>query len=131
MTDIQKLKENLKDLKILFVDDEEQIREGTGKLLSKFFDSVTICKDGQEGLDKFKEEKNFDIVIADIQMPVMNGVDMVKKIKEIAPNILTIFITASRGDASITKDLYDLYINKPISYLNIKEILQKASELND
>lgn len=133
MSDIKELKDKIKDVKILFVDDEEQIREGTGKFLKKFFDEVEICIDGLDGLAKFtksfEENGGFDIVIADIQMPKMDGVSMVKKIKELKPNIFVIFITASRGKYDIQEGLYDLYITKPISYDDIKLIMQKASEL--
>ncbi len=128
MSDIVKLKEKIKNLKVLFVDDEEQIRAVTGKFLEKFFDNVTICKNGEEGLDAFKKDK-FDIVIADIQMPKMDGVTMIKKIKEISADNFIIFITASRGKHDLEEDLYDLYITKPISYTDIKMIMEKASEL--
>ena len=129
MNDILDLKEKIKYFKVLFVDDEEEIRKGTGMLLSKFFDVVTICKNGQEGLEVFKKTKDFDIVIADIQMPKLSGIEMIKQIKEIKQDILTIFITASRGDAKVSKDLYDIYIKKPISYSDIKIILNKAAKL--
>ena len=129
MNNIQELKEKIKGLKVLFTDDEEQIRKGTGKLLNKFFDTVIICEDGQQGLDSFKKEKDFDIVIADIQMPKMDGIEMVEKIKEINPDIFTIFITAGRGDSIVDENLYDLYIQKPISYEDMKLIFEKASTL--
>ncbi|MCK5111244.1 MAG: response regulator [Arcobacteraceae bacterium] len=128
MSDVKKLKEKIKKLKVLFVDDEEQIRDMTGKLLKKFFDEVTICKNGKEGLDAFLKTKDFNIIIADIMMPKMDGITMVKKIKEIKPDIFTIFITASRGDYNVEDGLYDLYITKPISYEDITLIMKKVSE---
>ncbi len=129
MDDIKKLKETINHLRVLFVDDEEQIRKMTGMFFEKFFKDVIICIDGQDGLDTFKKDNNFDIVIADIQMPKMDGITMVKKIKEIKPNIFTIFITASRGEKDCDDSLYDLYITKPISYENMKLIMQKAGEI--
>lgn len=54
----------------------------------------------------------------------------VKKIKEINDSIFIIFITASRGKNILEDGLSDLYITKPISYDDIKLIMQKASELN-
>ncbi len=129
MSDIQELKAKIKDLKVLFVDDEEQIRRMTGTFLEKFFDDVVICKDGEEGLNAFNKNQNFDIVIADIKMPKMDGITMVKKIKEIKSDIFTIFITASRGKNDLEDELYDLYITKPISYDDIKLIMDMVSKL--
>ncbi|MEA3354312.1 MAG: response regulator [Campylobacterota bacterium] len=129
MKDIQTLREKTHDKKVLFVDDEEKIREMTGNLLNKFFDNVIICKDGIEGLEAFKINNDFDIVIADIQMPRMDGVTMVKKIQDIKADIYVIFITASRGDIQTDKSQYDMYITKPISYEDIKEIINNVSEL--
>ncbi len=129
MNDTKELKEKIKELRVLFVDDEEDIRKGTGTLLSKFFSDVIVCNNGLNGLEAFKNNNNIDIVIADIQMPKMDGVTMVKKIKEIKPDIFTIFITASRGKYEFDEELYDLYITKPISYEDIKLIMTKASQL--
>ena len=129
MSEIKNLKEKLENLKVLFVDDEQQIREGTGLFLNKFFDNVTICKDGEEGLEAFKNNNGFDIIITDIQMPKMDGITMIKKIKEINPDVFVIFITATRGNQNLDKSLSDLYITKPISYDDIKLIMQKASEI--
>lgn len=129
MSDVKEIKEKIRNYKILFADDEEQIRKTTAMFLEKFFDDVVICKDGQEGLDIFSQNPTFDIIIADIQMPKVNGIDMVKKIKETKPDIFTIFITASRGDVGLDEDIYDLYITKPISYDDIKTIMEKISTL--
>ncbi len=129
MSDIQELKDKIKDLRVLFADDEEQIRKGTGSFLNKFFDDVVICKDGEEGLSAFKKDPTFNIIIADIKMPKMDGITMVRKIKEIKPDIYIIFITASRDEQECEDSLYDLYIDKPISYENVKLIMKNVSEL--
>ena len=131
MNDVKELKEKVKKLKVLFVDDEEQIRTITGKFLEKFFENVTICKNGEEGVEAFNKNKDIDVIIADIQMPKMDGVTMVRKIKEVNPNIFTIFITASRGKYELEKSLYNLYITKPISYEDIKQIMKEVSHINE
>ena len=131
MSDVKELKEKIQKLKVLFVDDEEHIRTITGKFLNKFFDNVTICENGEEGVAAFNKNQDFDVVIADIQMPKMDGVTMVRKIKELNPDIFTIFITASRGKYELEKTLYDLYITKPISYEDIKLIMNEVSHINE
>ncbi|MEA3383654.1 MAG: response regulator [Campylobacterota bacterium] len=129
MEEVKDLKDKVRGLKVLFVDDEQQIREGTGLFLNKFFENVTICIDGEEGLEAFKNDPTFDIIISDIQMPKMDGATMVSKIKEIKPEVFVIFITATRGKQDIDENLSNLYITKPISYDDIKLIMQKVSEL--
>ena len=129
MSEIQELKEKLKNLKVLFVDDDEQIRVGTSIFLNKFFNNVVISDNGENGLAIFKETLDFDIIITDIQMPKMDGITMMEKIKEIKPDIFTIFITASRGKLNLSEGLYDLYITKPISYEDVKLIMLEASKI--
>jgi len=129
MADIQALKEKIKNLKVIFVDDEEQIRASTGLFLKKFFDDVTICNDGQDGIDSFTEvfnsdQNNFDIVIADIQMPKLNGIDMVKQMLDLDKELYVIFITATRGDIPDDELKDRLSIKKPISYNNVIEIME-------
>ncbi len=75
------LKEHAASLSVLYVEDDADVRAGIEAILSKFFKSVTIAEDGQEGLNAFKSEK-FDIILTDISMPNMNGVEMSTQIKE-------------------------------------------------
>jgi len=129
MTDIKELREKVKDLKVLFVDDEEMIRIGTTTFLRKFFDTVVVCEDGEDGYQVFKESPDFDIVVTDIIMPRMNGVEMIKNIKKINPDIFTVFITASREMADEEDNLSNISIKKPISFENIIMIMQEAQKL--
>ena len=128
MNDIEKLKEKVRNLKVLFVDDEKEIREGTGLFLRKFFDDVFIGSDGEEGLDIFTKTKDFDIVITDILMPKMDGFIMMKKIKEINKDIFTVFITASKSMLNIEKDSGDISLEKPITFEDMIMIMQKLVE---
>ena len=129
MKDIKQLREELKNLKVMFVDDEEQIRKNTGLLLGKFFDEVKIYNNGQEALDAFKENSTFDIIITDIQMPKMDGISMVKKMKEIKKDIFVVFITAVRRESEDEACLCDMYITKPISYEDIKNLMEKVQSI--
>ena len=132
MSDIKKLREKTKKLSVLFVDDEEKIRKMTGILLNKFFGKVVVCEDGEEGIEAFKKDnKKFDIVITDIQMPKMDGIKMVKKIKKIRSDIFIIFITASRGKYKKEDIFGDMYIKKPISYEDIKSIMKGINKRYD
>lgn len=129
MEDLKQFKQLVGGLKVIFVDDEDQIRKSTGVLLEKFFDEVQIFDNGQEALEAFQKTKDFDIVITDIQMPKLNGIDMVKQMKEIKKDIFVIFITATRGEKEIDHSMYDMYITKPIAYDDIKLMMQKVKQL--
>ena len=120
MEDLKEFKEKVKNLKVIFVDDEDQIRKSTGILLEKFFDEVVIFENGMDALEEFKKNQNYDIVIADIQMPKLNGVDMIRQMKELKNNLFVIFITATRGKHEVDHSIYDMYITKPISYEDIQ-----------
>lgn len=126
MSQIKELRDKIKDLQVLFVDDEEEIREGTGTFLKKFFQNVAICKNGQEGLDYFKNN-SVDIILSDVIMPKMDGVTMVKEIKKIKPNIFTVFITAYREPME-EEFTVDMYIKKPLSYEDMIMILNTIAE---
>lgn len=126
MEDIKQLKEKVKNLKLLFVDDEKEFRESTSLFLHKFFDNVVICVDGEDALNKFMQSKDFDILITDIMMPKMDGVTLVEKVKELKPDIFTVIVSASRGRYKIDESLYDIILQKPISFDDITMIMQKA-----
>ena len=128
MNDIQKLKERIRGLKVIFVDDEEDIRFGTGTFLKKFFDNVIVCSTAYEVLDKFKKKEKFDIVITDILMPLMNGIEMTKEIKKIDPDVFIIFLTASREIDGFEDSLSDITLQKPISFEDMTYIMEKLGK---
>ena len=129
MADIKILKEKLQGIKVLFVDDEEDIRKGTGAFLEKFFDNVIICSDGQEGLNIFKENSDIKIVITDVMMPKMSGPEMVHQITKINPDVFIVYISASRGAEYEKETARSIYVKKPLSYDDMKYILQKIEEI--
>ena len=129
MNDIKALKEKVKDLKVLFVDDERDVRHGTGIFLRKFFDDVVICSNGQEGLSEFLKNKDFDVVITDIMMPEMDGIEMLREIRKIDSGVFTIFLTASRAVSDLEKDLSNITLQKPLSFEDIILVMQKLEEI--
>lgn len=74
------LKVFAKHLRVLVVEDEDELRDSIITMLEMFFATVKGAKDGQEGLDIYKKNK-FDLVITDINMPRMNGVELSKQIR--------------------------------------------------
>jgi len=129
MNDIRELKEKIRDLKLLFVDDEKDVRDGTGTFLKKFFDDVTVCSDGDEALNIFKQSGDFEVVISDILMPKMDGITMVKEIKKLNPDIFTIFLTASRESRDLDETLGNIILQKPLSFENMILVMKQLSKI--
>lgn len=122
-------KDLLKRLTLLYVEDDDIIRNELSQLLANFFSQVLVAKDGKEGLRTFLENQDtIDIVLTDINMPLYNGIEMVKKIRNIDSKISVIFATAY-SDNEFLLDAIKLrvqeYIIKPI---DIRKLL---SFLND
>jgi len=109
-------------LTILYVEDEESIQSATKRPLSRLCDTLILASDGKEGLELYKQHKP-DIVISDIKMPTMTGVEMCKAIKEINPKQHFIFTTA-HSESGYFMDAIELqvdgYILKPVNYKLLK-----------
>ena len=125
-------KEILKSISILYVEDENDVREFTSKLLTSLLKKVYTAKDGQEGLDIYKENfNNIDLIISDINMPKMNGLIMCEKIKEINKYI-PLVITSAHNDTNFLKKAIEVgvstYAMKPIDLYQLIESITKAME---
>lgn len=81
------------DVSVLFVEDEEVVRMVYSKLLSPYVREYHEAENGEQGLISFTKH-NPDIVITDIRMPVMNGLDMIKKIRSLNPATRIILMSA-------------------------------------
>lgn len=113
----QKLKEKV----VLYVEDDDLTRDAFALMLSRIVKEVHKAENGLVGLEKFKK-LNPDIVITDIEMPVMNGKDLVKHIRAISKEHPIIVITAYKDQEHqlehVNKILY-----KPINKVEVKEVL--------
>lgn len=131
MKDVKALREKVKDLKVLFVDDEEDVRNGTSVFLNKFFDNIVVCKNGKEGLDTFSKTNDFDVVITDFLMPIMDGIEMSEKIRKLDSDVFIVVLTASRGMKSSDKNLVNLTLKKPLSFEDMILVLKRLDKNND
>ncbi len=101
--------------RILVVDDEESIREFLDIMLRKEGYEVTCVEDGQTAIDILKK-KSFDLLISDLQMPNVTGIELLKHCRETYPDLLfmmiTAFGTAESAVEAMKMGAYD-YITKP------------------
>lgn len=120
---------------ILVVEDNEHTRLLTEARLKKYYNVIT-AENGSVALDVFYE-KQIDLIIADIMMPVMDGYEMLKELRENNENVPILFLTA-KSTFDDKKEGFDLgvddYITKPIDYeellLRIKALLRRANISN-
>lgn len=122
--------EILKNLKILYIDDEKFIRENAIEYLSFYSDNVYEACDGQDGLKKYEDIKP-DIIITDIKMPKLNGLEMIKQIRKKDKTtkiiVATAFLETSYLIEAIELGLVK-YLVKPIMEDTLLPILQKCTE---
>jgi len=132
--------EQTKNLSVLFVEDDIEFLMQTQNLLQNLFKSVSTAQNGQLGLEKFKDKLKksnhaYDIIITDISMPVMNGIEMIEEIQKIIPN-QPIVVTSAHNDAHYLISLLNLeiscFIIKPLEIESVNKSLYKISkEINN
>ncbi len=130
-------KELLSKISILYVEDENEIRELSGDVMDNIFKNCQITSNGVDGLKIFKEyffddsKDNFDVVVTDIHMPKMNGLDMLREIKKIDPSIPMV-ITTAYTDSNFLKESIELgvrgYNVKPTSLDKLFSSIEMAVE---
>lgn len=126
-------KKLLKRLNVLYVEDDSSVRNELVSLLSNFFKNVFSAEDGKKGLEIYNEKKeSIDVIIADINMPNLSGIDMVKKIRETNKDISVIFATAY-SDNDFLNEAIKLkvfeYIIKPIDIRKLMGILNELATI--
>ncbi|WP_054693078.1 response regulator [Syntrophomonas palmitatica] len=131
MVNPREIKEAAKDLKVLYVEDDNELRHNTCRLLSSFFTSIETAENGVHGLEKYYHGQ-YDLVITDINMPTMNGVKMAERIKTENPKQVIIVISA-HDEARYLLELINLgvdyFVLKPLDLNQFMTALDKAISL--
>lgn len=113
---------------VLYVEDNEEARKYTLETLKRFFEHITVAVDGADGLEKFKMSA-FDLVLTDINMPRMNGIEMIKEIKEIDNNA-SILVLSAHDETDFFVDTImlgiDGYLLKPLDIVQFVKTLNKS-----
>ncbi|RXI47070.1 DNA-binding response regulator [Malaciobacter mytili] len=123
--------EKLKGLTILYAEDEVGIRENIADSLSYYVKEVFQASNGKEALELY-EEKNPDIILSDIHMPIINGIEFVKKIRQTNREIPIVMITAHTDKKYLLEAVelhMEKYIVKPIELEVLFEVLEKCVEI--
>ena len=118
---------NFKELTLLLVEDEDGIRESMQEVFGDIFQKVISASNGDEGLKKFKKFSP-DIVIADIMMPIMDGLEMSRQIKEFSKNTPVVILSAYSEKEKLLKAIdvgIDKYVIKPIDMDELFALLEQ------
>ena len=125
-----KIEEKMKALKILYVEDEQEAREELVDVLKRRAGKVYVADNGEKGV-ALAEDHDPDLIITDLYMPEMNGLDMIRKIRESGKNPAVIVVTAS-DDVNMLMGAIDVgvykYILKPVNMRELLQVLEEQAE---
>ncbi len=117
--------------KILIVDDEDAIRSLFVEALNELGYDCDVAKNGLECLEKFYRVRDYDVVLLDVQMPELNGIETLKKLKSYSPDLSVIMVSASREIENVRVALregaYD-YVFKPFNVIDVDAVIRRALE---
>ncbi|RXJ83742.1 response regulator transcription factor [Arcobacter sp. CECT 8985] len=123
----------LSDLVVLYVEDQKDAQSELKHIFDKTFKKTIVANNGEEGLKLFLSHKkrnyNIDVVVSDITMPKLNGIDMIKQIKKYDNNVKFVLTTAYT-EVEYLLDAIELgvtaYIVKPIDIMKLLEKIESA-----
>lgn len=125
-TTLQENIENLRKLKFLFVEDEKDLLDIIAETLQKLGVNFLTATNGEEGLEVLKNNSDIDIVVTDISMPIMNGIEMIREIKNFNSEVNIVVMTA-HTESKYISDVAELGVNdyllKPFDFIKFIELI--------
>lgn len=125
--------DTLKDLVVLYVEDQKDAQEELVNIFNKTFKKTIYANDGEDGLNKFiahkKRDYNIDIVVTDINMPRLNGLKMIREIKKLDSSVKYVLTTAYTDTEYLLESIelgITAYITKPINVMKLLEKIEYA-----
>jgi len=122
--------ERLKELTILYCEDERPVRDVMVSVLGTLVKQLIVSGDGEEGLELFRRHADeIDIILTDISMPRMDGLEMIRTIKKTHPNLPVIVTTAFSNSEFLLEAIdinVDKYVLKPIDIQKLIEAINQS-----
>jgi len=128
--ELEKLMNMTKNFTVLFVEDDKRSAKSSISFFEEFFDKIIYAQNGLEGFEKFKEN-SIDLIITDLNMPKLNGLEMIKKIRKINRSVPIIILTAYNESVFFMESIklgVEAYLLKPINFDKFTDALKKVSE---
>jgi DNA-binding response OmpR family regulator len=116
----------LKDKNALYIEDEQDVLTNISKLLKKFFNNFYTAGSAEEALEIFEDNK-IDLLLVDIELPKMNGIDFIREIRKKAKTIPIVVISAYTKTDYLLQSIelnLDKYIVKPLTSRKIHTLLE-------
>jgi len=121
----------LKSSSLLLVEDESALRESFSKLLSLYVDKIYLARDGEEAYSIYNKNRP-NIIITDVKMPKLNGIELIKKIREENSSI-PIVITSAYTDSKYLLEAIKLslveYVVKPMKESQLNKVLSSVAKI--
>ncbi len=130
MSHSQELKLIAKELRVLYVEDEEDTRVRIFEILNLFFGDVVTAENGRTALDFFVKD-GFDLIVTDLTMPVMDGIEMLKRVYELVPSQHVIVTTAHNNSENLMSTInmqVDGFLLKPLEMNLMLKLLCRVSK---
>ena len=120
-------------LKVLFADDETNLQELIAAELPRMGHRVTVCPDGLTAVAAL-QKNTFDCIIVDLDMPGLNGIEVIERTKAVAPETEAIVLTGKSSTETAVSALrlgaFD-YLQKPCKLMDLRKLLSRVSEKLD
>jgi EAL domain-containing protein (putative c-di-GMP-specific phosphodiesterase class I)/PleD family two-component response regulator len=129
--DIKQLRERTVKFSVLYVEDDVEVRTNTQEIFEDLFLSVECASNGEEGLKKY-EEKAYDILITDVNMPIMNGIELIRRVKKLNPYQIIIVVSAYNETEYFLDGIQsgiDGYLLKPVDYEQLFATFDKIAKI--
>ena len=136
MITAKELYANTKNLDLLFVEDDDQLRVQMNDILNDLFHAVDLAENGQVGLEKYEqrikdEGKPYDLIITDVNMPIMNGIEMTHAIYKITSKQPVLVISAHNESDYLLQLLHvgvNGFLIKPLNHQSLINTLHQVTQ---
>lgn len=119
------------DIVVLYVEDDAETRKIVSRMLKKVVSRIDIASNGQEGLDMFRDNAP-ELVVADIMMPGMNGLEMARSMRQIAPDCQIIIMTAFNEIKHLLECInigINQFIPKPVDFEKFIQVIGRCNDI--
>lgn len=120
-----------KTINIMYIEDDALATSKLKNILEKYYNKIIIASNGEDAFEKMKNEPKIDLIISDINMPKMDGLQFLEELRKVNSDTPFVFVTARDEPDKMLKAIQldiNNYILKPINLQNLLSILDKIIE---